>query len=722
MLAISCTSESKISTEELILKPGFQIELVAAEPLLESPVAMDFDNDGNIWVVEMTGYMRDIDGSDENKADGKIVKLSDSNHNGRMDKREIMVDGLIAPRALALVYGGLLYTDDTKLLWADLNDLTQITVVDSLYINGGNIEHQPNGLLYNIDNWIYSAKSTFRYRLQNREWKKEATSFRGQWGIAADEMGRLFYNDNANLIRGENLLPNQLIDNPYQDLDYSVGRLLTWDNSVYPFQPTAVNRGYQEGVLDSNQLLTETTSACSPFIYKGNNFPEEYNGSAFVCIPEINAIKRLTIEEDKGRLAANHVYRDSEFLVSQDETFRPVNLYDGPDGAIYIVDLRKGIIQHRAYMTHYLREKILSKGLDQVTGKGRIYKLSIDGNSSDKSVAWKDLTTHELVSYLKHKNGYLRMKAQKELVFRNDESVLPSIETLAADDANPIGQIHALWTLEGLSKLTSEIITGVGMKSENPQVLMHILRLANLLDEKEFDLWPVVEHSLQIDDENLRLQLSHTLGKINSRPAEKAWVQLADQYRNDTIFSEALLSGISGRDKSFMSKYFSSGRKDTITRMLQQIINYKEADLVQVPTLENIVSKDVRTSGFNLYNKYCSSCHMMDGKGQQNLAPPLVNSFLLNEPPEKLALLILQGLQGPVTAGGRTYEWNLMMPGLKVNNDLSDQDIADLAHFVRNAFVAKWTSLDSTAVKDLRGMVEGRDALFTEVELEELCM
>ena len=200
----SCTQKENTpilfdtSTDEFILPDGFAIKTIAAEPILRAPVALSFDSKNRIWAAELTGYMRDIDGSDEEIPDGRIVLLEDENKDGITDKRTVVIDNLQTPRTLLHAYGGLLYNDGASLYWAKLEDkkVSSRVLVDSLYVVGGNIEHQPNGLLYHLDNWIYSANSKTRYRLKNGQWLREATTFRGQWGISSDPDGRLFYNNN----------------------------------------------------------------------------------------------------------------------------------------------------------------------------------------------------------------------------------------------------------------------------------------------------------------------------------------------------------------------------------------------------------------------------------------------------------------------------------------------------------------------------------------------
>ena len=293
----------EISTDEFIVPEGFTIEAIAAELLLDSPMDLSFDDKGRIWVVELPGYMRDIDGSEEEKADGRIVVLTDINDDGIMDKRQVVMDHLVAPRKLLHAYGGLLYSNGTSLFWAKLDDtkITETVLVDSLYVVGGNIEHQLNNLFYHIDNWIYSANSKARYRMKNEKWLREVMLFRGQWGMTADNEGHLYYNNNSLPIAMDYMMPGELIKNPYQKIKYSYSQAVAKDRRLFPYQATAVNRGYIDGVLDSIGKVKEFTSACSPLIYNGNLFSYEYRQNTFVCAPEANLIKRYIINKEDGK-------------------------------------------------------------------------------------------------------------------------------------------------------------------------------------------------------------------------------------------------------------------------------------------------------------------------------------------------------------------------------------------------------------------------------------
>jgi glucose/arabinose dehydrogenase len=149
-----------------VLEKNFQVQLAASEPLVSAPVASSFDKQGRLWVVEMNAYMPDTSGNGEQVPTGKIVILEDKNHDGVFDDRKVFMDSLVMPRGLCLFEDGILVAEPPQLLFVEKNGDKAGTrfVVDSNYAEGGNVEHQPNGLLRGLDNWIYNAKSANRYR------------------------------------------------------------------------------------------------------------------------------------------------------------------------------------------------------------------------------------------------------------------------------------------------------------------------------------------------------------------------------------------------------------------------------------------------------------------------------------------------------------------------------------------------------------------------------
>ena len=321
-------NEPVISLADYKVADGFELQLAASEPLLNAPVSMDFDNNGRMWVVEMTSYMPNLEGTGEDAPTGRIVILEDLDKDGVADHEKVFLDSLVMPRAIALVYGGVLYAEPPNLWFVQLNGDKpgKRTLVDSLFSVGGNPEEQPNGLLMDIDNWIYNAKSNFRYQLKDGHWLKEPTSFRGQWGITKDNFGRLYYNFNTVQLIGDYVLPNTVISNPYLKPRESINQILTDDQHVYPLHPTTVNRGYEKGILNKDSMLVAFTAACGPLIYRGNQFPDSYHQNAFVCEPAANLVKRDILDFNRIKTTATQAWDDREFLASTDEGFRPVKM------------------------------------------------------------------------------------------------------------------------------------------------------------------------------------------------------------------------------------------------------------------------------------------------------------------------------------------------------------------------------------------------------------
>ncbi len=692
---------------------------VAAEPLLDSPVAMQFDARGRIWVVELPGYMRDIDGADEEKADGKIVLLADNNKDGRMDSRRIVIDSLIAPRTLLPAYGGLLYSNGTSLWWAELKDteVLRTELVDSLYVIGGNIEHQPNNLFYHLDNWIYSANATVRYRRKNGQWLREATAFRGQWGLTSDIDGRLYYNNNSLPIATDYAMPNQLTHNVHQKVRYGHNQAIATSSRLFAYQATAVNRGYIDGVLDDSGKVQSFTSACSPLIYNGSSLGSDFFQNAFVCAPEANLVKRYILIEKDGKKIAEPAYENSEFLVSREETFRPVNLYNGPDGTLYVLDMRKGIIQHRAYMTSYLREKILERGLEKVRGRGRIYRVAATAQQLGTVTDYSQFTATDWAGLLAASSAYQRRLAQQQLIAEQAVGAKEAIKEIALNNANPYGQLHALWTLEGLSALDAMLWKSVSEKATAAIVHETLIRFSAFFPEIESGQISYFQKAAALKNVQIDQQLLIRLGQMNLPAAQELFWEIIERRKNNPLLCEAIISGSAGKEEALLQKLQSISQTDSLQSFLRTVINNKRENRIEGPQLPRIFYQDNRTAGFALYSKHCASCHGMDGKGNGNLAPPLVDSEYVSESKDRLILLTLNGIKGPITVNGKRYELNLFMPGIKNNPELTDKDIADLLVFLRNSFSFSDTHISEADVAKWREATKDRTKLFTEEEL-----
>jgi len=712
--------EPKISLEKYKIEHGFELSVIASESFFKAPVAMDFDNKGRMWVVEMIGYMPNIEGVGEDEPNGRISILEDLDKDGVIDHSKTFLDKLILPRALAQVYGGLLYSDGPKLWFVEIkNDKPgKKTLVDPIYAEGGNVEHTSNGLMMNIDNWIYNANYNFRYQLKNGKWLKEPTTNRGQWGITKDNFGRLYYNNNSTQLQGDYVLPNKAIRNKYFKPTAAEGQKLTNDK-VYPIHQTSVNRGYQKGVLDERGYLTEVTASCGPLIYRGGAFPDAYNQNAFVCVPEANLIKRNVMSFKNIQTLANQAIEGKEFIASTDEGFRPVNLFNGPDGAIYIVDMHRGIIQHKAYISQYLSEQLGNKKLDTLQNAGRILKVVSKTNKLNPIPDLAKANSKDLVALLSHPNGWLRDRSQQLLIQKNDKTIVKDLIALTKVNNDFSTAIHALYILDGLNALTFGTVTDVIKQSKQPEVIAHALCLSELFASVQ-NSSSMKALSIQLLAQNNDLTDLYIAYSLNNwLKTDNTFLSILSQiekkHAEKRIYQEAIVSSVEGKEEQYLTMQNPSALLKSYLTVA--ISNHQKKELNSIFVKEkNVV--DNRTKGLQLFRTICATCHGADGKGIQDLAPPLKGSEYIDGSMKRLASIILHGLSGPLTVNGKLYQLNNEMPGLVNNKEISDQDIVDIIKYTQNALAKEGKGISPSDVKILRDK-KPVGVLFNEKQLLE---
>lgn len=553
--APALTPEEALKT--FTVAPGFRIELVAAEPLVRDPVVIQFAPDGKLWVVEMVGYMPNVDGIGEDKPVGTIATLEDTNGDGRMDKRTVFADQLVMPRAISFVDGGVLVAAPLKLWYMrDTNGdgvADQKTEISDNYGNTSGPEHNANGLMWAMDNWIYSANHTVRLRYEgNGKFASDETITRGQWGITQDDVGRLYYNSNSDPLRVDFIPGAYLKRNPEFRTAGTAAFLAPNTLPIWPGRVTpGINRGYT--MLQPDGKYHQVTSAGGPVIYRGDLFPAEFRGNAFFTEPTGHLVKRMLLEERDGGLSGRNAYEGTEFLVSTDERFRPVNLANGPDGALYIADMYRGIIQHRVYVTTFLRNQIIERGLEQPINLGRIYRIVPTDTEKRAPRILAGSTPAQLVAALGEDNGWTRDTAQRLLVEKRDTTIAPALRSFAASAANPLGRLHALWTLEGLGALDRETIVKA-LSDADPRVLAAAVRLSEPLlkagDETISKRVLTLASSLQ---PAIRLQVALSLGESSSPEAVAALWAYARNTGNQPYLLDAVVNSFSGREDQLVA-------------------------------------------------------------------------------------------------------------------------------------------------------------------------
>ncbi len=586
--------------------PGFRVELVASEPLVEDPVAMTFDEYGRIWVVEMRGLMHDINGAGETEPIGRIKVLLDENRDGRVDSTRIFEHGLVMPRTVTPYRNGALVAN-SKTLWffedldGDLVADRQI-VIDPEFGIGGNVEHSPNGLLRGLDNWYYNAKSSYRYREISGIWVKEKTEFRGQWGISKDNYGRLYYNYNWDQLRADLIPPNYLNRNPQHLATDGINVQISTNQTIHPIRMnTGVNRAYRPNILDERGRLREFTSACSPIVYRGNQFPKEFIGDVFVLEPAAHLIKRNRLYDHGVHLSSEPAYHDREFLASSDERFRPVWGCGGPDGALYIVDLYRGILQHKQYMTSHLRGEILSRSLDKGIHLGRIYRIVSIDNPWAPPQSQPNRSLNEWIKDLAHPSGTKRDTAQRILVEKSDRTTMETLWSFALNCPEPLGKIHALWTLEGMDFQFPEQAFEL-FHDPHPMVVVSAVRIMEIQTQRTPEIMPMLISELRKimhkSHTEIDLQIILTLGSFRSRERIPLLAELAELYSESPLFMDAALSGIHQAESKFLDMILEPdawssetvGRKNYLGKLASIVV--KKRQPVPVNKLLHALSPD----------------------------------------------------------------------------------------------------------------------------------
>jgi mono/diheme cytochrome c family protein/glucose/arabinose dehydrogenase len=588
------------------LPPGYRLDLVVSEPMIQDPVAIDWDPDGRLWVVEMPGYMIDIQAVRELEPLGRIVVLEDTNNDGKMDKRTVFAEGLVLARAIKVLDRGVLVGEPPD-LWlmkdtnGDLKVDTKELVSDQFGRRQANVEHNANGLMWALDNWIYTSEVDMYVRLKHGRFDVQKTLARGQWGVTQDDAGRIYRNTNSSALHVD-IVPTPYFDrNPEMRRTRGSYEFLGADaslNAVWPVRPTrGVNRGYQAGVLRADGTLSEFTGAGAPTVYRGDRLPPDLYGNVFVAEPSGNLVSRIIINDDGSTLRGRKAYDQAEFIASTDERFRPVNLSSAPDGTLYVVDMYRGIIQHRGYITEYLRDQILSRQLEQPIGRGRIYRVVHESTKRDRRPALSTASAARLVETLSHPNGWWRDTAQRLLVERGDKSAVDALKKLALSAPQARTKLHALWTLDGLDAIDPATVT-TALGDASRDVRVSALRLAERwLREPQHPIHPAVFKLVSDPDWAVRRQFGASIGALPKGLKENVVARYLESHGGDPIAMDAALSGLAGSETVVLERLLQGSaetpqRVAAITMLAAAIVGRGEDGPVQA--LFDRIGEDVR--------------------------------------------------------------------------------------------------------------------------------
>lgn len=614
------------SRKRFRLLDGFRIELAAAEPHLAEPTGMCFDARGRIFVCELHGYNLDgyFDIVELNKKGvldtkvrripatpeaerraaketyGTIKLLEDTDGDGRFDRMSVFADrlppcyGVIAARDGVIA----LCAPDIYFL-ADRDGDGKAEVQEKLFtgFGVGELWTRISNPRWGVDNWIYAASGsgsggTIRGPRLKGEVRLGNTCFRFKpdgtriesvsggtsgYGLAFDDWDDRFLCTNQQHALFVVPLPyHDLARNPYHASVNPIVNICTYGHParVYPTSqpdPWRRKRGAQAewvkfyGSAETNAGLF--TSACSPFIYRGDLFAAAYRGSHFSCEPAQNLIHRCLLEPNGAGFAAKRADESKEFLTSSDQWFRPVNLTLGPEGAIYVVDMYREVIEDYSAIPRYLQQQYV-QGLINGKNHGRIWRIVPDKLLPKAAVNFVEKSGGDLVVELGSGNAWRRLTAQQLLVERGDKKVIPALQQLCREGSTPQARLHALYTLDGLDALEPRQVTHA-LGDEHHGVRVHALRFAQRWLAKEADLLRRVLALVEDTHPKVRLQLALSLGDSDSDKSLEALARLAERDGEDRWMEAAILSAVPDRSVRFAETLSSRrGEKDSGSRLL----------------------------------------------------------------------------------------------------------------------------------------------------------
>ena len=547
------------SLKKLHVRSGYRAELVASEPLIKDPVAIDWSADGRMWVVEMADYPLGLDG--KGQVGGRVRVLEDTDSDGRYDRQTLFADGLSFPTGILAWRDGVIVTAAPEILY--LRDTNRDGRADSseVLVGGlstGNQQLRVNGLRWGLDGWVYCAAGAhyrgyganarlrtragevevgsrdFRFRPDTGE--LEPVSGPSQFGRNRDDWGHWFGTQNSRPLWHYVLTDRYLRRNPFVAAPDPTHQV------VVPLNPKVWPASSPEKRFHSFDNAGHFTSACAGTIYRDDLLfpfvPGEMN--TFTCEPFHNLVQRNVITGEGVSYAAHRApgKEQSDFFASEDRWCRPVMTRTGPDGALWVVDMYRYMIEHPEWLPANGRAELLP-GYRLGDDRGRIYRVLPENQPPRKFVRLDQMNTRELVAALDSPNAWQRDRAQMLLTWRADPLATSPLEQLAVGSPRAVTRVQALCALDTLDVLQPSVIVRA-LGDVNPGVRENALRLAETRGTAE-----VVAATIKLledPDAKVRLQLAFTLGEWTNASAGAALGRLAVARFDDPFTLAAIMS------------------------------------------------------------------------------------------------------------------------------------------------------------------------------------
>lgn len=618
------------SVNQIHVPPGYEVELVAAEPLVKDPVAIDWGHDGKLWVVEMADYPLGIDGN--GKPGGRIRYVEDTDHDGHYETSTLFADGLSFPTGV-LVWGrGVLVTAAPEILYFEDTTGDGIADLRKPLFTGfleGNQQLRVNGLRLGLDGWVYCASgshhsgygkaSQIKSELTGRRVAIGSRDFRirpdtgqiqplsgpSQFGRNRDDWGNWFGVQNSRPLWHYVLADQDIKRNPHFAPPDPKHQVIT------PVNPKVYPAAKLQKRFHSFEQAGRFTSACSAMIYRDELLFSRANDEqhAFTCEPFHNLVQHNIIT-DQGVSFGFHrdpAETEFDFFASRDRWCRPVMVRTGPEGALWVVDMYRYMIEHPEWLPENGKQELrpyFRLGEDQ----GRIYRVVPAGsNPRLPNDRWLDLSTTECVAQLESQNGWQRDAAQRRIVRSADPAAQPLLNQMLLDSRNPRARLHALCTLAELDALTTEALE-TACRDESAGVRRCAVRLCEGCNGNLQTLVQLVDDP----DDKVRLQLAVTLGSLtlgsltqessDDSPAVAALASLAIRSADEPYIIANVISSLHRRNiTGVISEYCHQlGSIETVSsdqRALQSLLFQQAAAIADVKAFGEILELICKPAG-----------------------------------------------------------------------------------------------------------------------------
>lgn len=579
---VSCIKEStrlQDAMESFQLEPGLRIELIAAEPLVVDPVALAFDEDRRMYVVEDRGYPDPAEGGAPTKL-GRIARLEDTNGDGHYDRRTEFATGFTYPNGVLPWRGGVFVTCAPDIFYLkDTNgdgvaDVRQVVLTGFKDTKTSQLRMSYPTL--GLDGWIYitgglnggevtSPKhpdrpavsfSSADGRFHPETLEFEVTGGKSQFGLTFDSYGRRFGCSNRHPMQHIVLEPSHLRRNPHLSFTETIKNVskVEAEARVFPISDATTSADFIPTLIGRSHAGT-FTSACGLLVYNGAALTPEHQGNVFICEPAQNLVQRQIVHQEGVSFRSELPYEGREFLASTDTWFNPVFLEHGPRGGLYLADMHRKVIDHPSYVPEEARAE-----LDFESGKsdGRIYRIVRENFRDDKAADLSGLSSSasvpQIVRALESPEEWERATAHRLLLERRDLASVPLLRHLAVESSLPQSRARALWLLHSFGALEAATVK-VALSDKEAGVREQAVLLAEALCEEHPELVRTVVSAASDEAERVRFTSALVLGSLEGSQVVPALAKIAAEDGADRWVRAAVLSGIGKRMPEFLAAF-----------------------------------------------------------------------------------------------------------------------------------------------------------------------